>query len=135
QPLSAAAAPPPHDSLQLDVADWASGSVRWQLGTGLDRWNRGRTFGTATAGVRLVSPGNRLDARALLRSWFGGGSEFESGQARIIARSSASMHGVVIVVDGGVAAVNASAPPDLWFAGDTGRARPLLVRAHPILPQ
>ena len=83
--------------------------------------------------MRLVSPGNRLDARAQLRSWFGGGSEFERGEARLIARSSARMNGVVIVVDGGIAAVNASAPPDLWFAGDTGRARPMLLRAHPIL--
>jgi peptidase C39-like protein len=133
QPFSAVFAPTVHDSLQLDVADWATGSVRWQLGTGFDRWNGARTFGTATAGVRLVTPGNRFDARAQLRSWFGGGSEFERGQARVIARSSARMNGVVIVVDGGIAAVNASAPPDLWFAGDTGRARPLLLRAHPIL--
>lgn len=43
------------------------------------------------------------------------------------------MNGVVVVVDGGVAAVNSEAPPDLWPAGDTGRARPLLLRAHPIL--
>jgi Papain-like cysteine protease AvrRpt2 len=133
QPFSAVFAPTVHDSLQLDVADWATGSVRWQLGTGLDRWNGARTFGTATAGVRLVSPGNRLDARAQLRSWFGGGSKFERGEARVIARSSARMNGVVIVVDGGIAAVNSPAPPDLWFAGDTGRARPLLLRAHPIL--
>src|SRR5258705_9723332 len=43
------------------------------------------------------------------------------------------MTGVVLVVDAGAAAVNASAPPDLWVAGDTGRARPFLLRAHPIL--
>jgi hypothetical protein len=133
QPFSAVFAPTAHDSLQLDVADWTTGSVRWQLGTGLDRWNGARTFGTAAAGVRFVSPGSRLDARAQLHSWFGGGTEFERGEARVIARSSARMNGVVIVVDGGIAAVNSSAPPDLWFAGDTGRARPLLLRAHPIL--
>jgi hypothetical protein len=37
------------------------------------------------------------------------------------------------MADGGVGAVTASAPVDLWFAGDTGRARPLPLRAHPIL--
>jgi hypothetical protein len=37
------------------------------------------------------------------------------------------------VADGGVATVTAEAPADLWAAGDTGRARPLLLRAHPIL--
>jgi hypothetical protein len=133
QPYSAVFAPTVHDSVQLDVGDWASGVARWQIVTGLDRWNSARTFGSAGAGVRLLSAGNRLDARAQLRTWFGGGSEFERGDVRVIARSSAQMQGIVVVADGGVAAVNSAAPPDLWPAGDTGRARPLLLRAHPIL--
>jgi hypothetical protein len=135
QPFTAAYAPTLHDSLQLDVADWASGIARWQVGAGLDRWNRARTFGSVAAGVRFLSPGDRLDARAQFRAWFGGGSAFERGNLRVVARSSAQMNGIVLVVDGGVAAVNGSAPPDLWVAGDTGRARPLLLRAHPILDE
>ncbi|TML11211.1 MAG: hypothetical protein E6G39_14540 [Actinobacteria bacterium] len=85
--------------------------------------------------MRVITPGDRLDARAQLRTWFGGGSEFERVEARVIARSSARMNGVVVETGGGVNAVNSSAPPDLWFAGDTGRARPLLLRAHPILTE
>ena len=135
QPFTAVYAPTLHDSLQLDVADWASGIARWQVGAGLDRWNRGRTFGSVAAGMRLLSPGDRVDARAQLRAWFGGGTGFERGDLRVVARSSAQMKGIVLVVDGGVAAVNASAPPDVWVAGDTGRARPLLLRAHPILDE
>ncbi|HYS24552.1 MAG TPA: papain-like cysteine protease family protein [Vicinamibacterales bacterium] len=133
QPFTAIYAPTLHDSLQLDVADWASGNTRWNAGAGLDRWNRGRTFGSAVAGVRLVSSGSRLDAGAQVRTWFGGGKEFERAELRVAARSSVQMTGVVLVVDAGAAAVNASAPPDLWVAGDTGRARPFLLRAHPIL--
>jgi hypothetical protein len=133
QPFSAVFAPTVHDALQLDVADWASGIARWQVAGGLDRWNGMRMFGSASAGVRILSAGDRFDARAQLRGWFGGGSEFERGDVRVVARSSARMEGVVMVADGGVAAVNAAAPPDLWVAGDTGRARPLLLRAHPIL--
>ena len=133
QPFTAIYAPTLHDSLQLDVADWASGNARWNVGAGLDRWNRGRAFGSAVAGMRLVSSGSRLDAGAQLRTWFGGGSAFERAELRVSARSSAQMKGVVWVVDAGAAAVDASAPPDLWVAGDTGRARPFLLRAHPIL--
>jgi len=133
QPFTAIYAPALHDSLQLDVADWASGTTRWNAGAGLDRWNRGRTFGSAVAGARLVSSGSRLDAGAQVRTWFGGGKEFERAELRVAARSSVQMTGVVLVVDAGAAAVNASAPPDLWVAGDTGRARPSLLRAHPIL--
>jgi hypothetical protein len=83
--------------------------------------------------VRWLSARDRFDARAQLRTWFGGGSEFQRGDVRVIARSSAQMRGVVVLADGGMAAVSSTAPPDLWPAGDTGRARPLLLRAHPIL--
>jgi hypothetical protein len=135
QPYTAVFAPTLHDSVQLDVADWATGVVRWQIGAGLDRWNSARTFRSASAGARWFSAGNRLDARAQLRTWFGGGDDFHRGDVRVIARSSAQMRGVVFVLDGGTAAVSAAAPPDLWPAGDTGRARPLLLRAHPLLTE
>ena len=133
QPFTAVFAPTVHDSLELDVEDWASGAVRWQLGAGVDRWNSARAFGSATGGVRLLTADDRLDVRGQLQTWFGGGSEFGRGDLRVIARSSARMRGIVVVADGGIAAVNASAPPDLWLTGDTGRARPLLLRAHPVL--
>ena len=135
QPFTATFSPTVHDSLQLDLADWASGTVRWQVGGGVDRWNQQRVFRTAAAAMRVTSPTNRLDARAQVRTWFGGGREFARFDARIVARSSARMSGVVVTADGGVAAVIGSAPPDLWLAGDTGRARPLLLRAHPILTE
>ena len=133
QPYSAIFSPTVHDSVQLDVADWGSGILRWQVGAGIDRWNGARTFRSASGGVRWLSASDRLDTRAQLRTWFGGGSEFQRGDVRVIARSSSQMRGVVVLADGGMAAVSSAAPPDLWPAGDTGRARPLLLRAHPIL--
>jgi hypothetical protein len=33
----------------------------------------------------------------------------------------------------GLAAATDATPPDLWFAGDTGRSRPMLLRAHPVI--
>ena len=112
---------------------WWNGVVRWQIGAGLDRWNGARTFRSASASGRWFSAGNRVDARAQLRTWFGGGGDFQRSDVRVIARSSAQMRGLVFVLDGGTAAVSSAAPPDLWVAGDTGRARPLLLRAHPLL--
>jgi len=117
----------------IDVADWANGAARWQFGTGLERWNNGRMFGTVGAGLRLLTAGDRVDARAQFRTWFGGGSEFQRGEVRVVGRTSTRKEGVVVVLDGGVGLTSSSAPADLWFAGDTGRARPLLLRAHPIL--
>jgi hypothetical protein len=134
QPFTAVFRSSLHDSAQLDVADWVTGSARWQLGAGADRWNDSRTLATASAGVRLITAGDRVDVRIRTHSWFGGDS-FQSGQALVTVRSSSLPMGTVIVGTGGVSAVTASAPGDVWFAGDTGRARSLLLRAHPILSE
>jgi hypothetical protein len=146
QPFTAAFASSLHDSAQLDIADWMTGAARWELGAGADRWNPGapkppgeggdsRTFATLNAGIRLITTGGRVDARVRMRSWLSAGESFQSGQALVTARSSSQAMGTVVVGAGGVGAVTASAPGDLWFAGDTGRARPLLLRAHPILSE
>jgi len=133
QPFTAAFSPTLHDSVQLDVANWMNGVVRWQIVGGIDRWNERRVFRTAAAAMRVTSTGDRLDARAQLRGWFDGRNRFGQAAVRILARSTPRLEGFVVTADGGVAGVTDSAPPDLWFAGDTGRARSLLLRAHPIL--
>jgi hypothetical protein len=133
QPFTATLSPTVHDSVQLEIADWANGLARWRVGGGLDRWNDGRLFRMVDASMGVASGDDRLDARAQLRTWFGGGRAFRQAEVRAGARSSSRLSGLVITADGGAAFASASAPPDLWFAGDTGRARSLLLRAHPIL--
>jgi hypothetical protein len=135
QPFTSEFSPTVHDSLTLDVADWASGNVRWQFGAGVDRWNGGRSFATAGGGLRLLTFGDRVDARAQFRTWFGGGTAFRRGEIRVLARSSTRRKGVVTFLDGGVGLTSSAAPADLWFAGDIGRARPFLLRAHPLLTE
>jgi hypothetical protein len=133
QPFTRAFAATVRDSVQLDVADWASGLLRWQVGGGLDKWNGDRLFGMAQASIRAVSPRERLDARAQVRRWFGDGSAFHQAELAATARSSPRPSGLVLTANGGVAFASAAASADLWYGGDTGRARPLLLRAHPIL--
>ena len=135
QPFTAVFASSLHDSAQLAIADWRTGAARWEFSAGADRWNDSRTLATASAGIRLIAAGERVDARIRMRSWFSTGGSFQSGQALVTARSSSQAMGTVVVGAGGVSAVTASAPGDLWFAGDTGRARSLLLRAHPILSE
>ena len=133
QPYTASFAPSVHDAVQLDVADWTSGSMRWQFATGIDRWNHGVNFGSVGGGVRFLSGDDRLDVRAQLRTWFGGADAFRRGDVRMVARTSSRRTGLVLTMDTGTAAASATAPPDLWAGGDTGRARPFLLRAHPLL--
>ena len=133
QPFTQQLAKSVHDEVRLDAAAWSTGNVRWQLSGGADRWNSGATYAMTGGALRFASRANRLDLRGAAREWFGGGSSFHSGDVQLLARTSARPEGVVLVIDGGVSAISAGAPPDLWFAADTGRARPLLLRAHPIL--
>jgi hypothetical protein len=39
----------------------------------------------------------------------------------------------VFLARGGIGLASVFAPPDIWFAGDTGRARPVPLRAHPVI--
>ena len=133
QPFTQGIATSVHDGVRLDAGAWLTGNARWQVTGGADRWNDGPMHAMTGAAIRMASGADRFDLRGSTRAWFGGGSSFESGDVQLLARSSAQPQGVVFVVDGGVSAISAAAPPDLWLAADTGRARPLLLRAHPIL--
>jgi hypothetical protein len=48
-------------------------------------------------------------------------------------RSRRERRGHVMVARTGVGVASRFTPPDLWFAGDTGRARDVLLRAHPVI--
>jgi hypothetical protein len=132
QPFTALFPVSVRDSTDLALADWATGSARWEVAAGADRWNGRQTLATASAGMRMSSAGDRIDARIRTRAWFGRQS-FQQGQVSIAARSSARPVGTVVVATGGANAVTLEAPGDLWSGGDTGRARPLMLRAHPLL--
>ena len=133
QPFTHGIAKSVHDGVRLDAGAWLTGNVRWQVTGGADRWNNGPAYAMTGAAIRIATGADRVDLRGSARAWFRGGSIVQSGDVQLLARSSAQREGLVLVVDGGLSAINAAAPPDLWFAADTGRARPLLLRAHPIL--
>ena len=132
QPFTAYFARTVHDAVRLDAAAWLTGNVRWQATAGADRWNDGPTVPMIGAAVRMASGADRVDLRGEARSWFGS-SRFQRADIQLVARTSTRPEGIVFVADGGIGALSSSAPPDLWLAGDTGLARPLLLRAHPIL--
>ncbi len=48
-------------------------------------------------------------------------------------RTSIERRGHVLVGRGGVGLATRATPPDLWFGGDTGATRAILLRAHPIV--
>jgi hypothetical protein len=135
QPFTAPVARTVHDAVRLDAAAWQSGTVRWQVTAGADWWNGGPTRPMLGAALRKASGADRVDLRGGASAWFGGDRSFARADVDLLARTSARSQGVVIVITGGISALSNQAPADLWVAGDTGRARPLLLRAHPILTE
>jgi hypothetical protein len=132
----------PFDSSSLPLSDrqtarfslssWATGGLRWAARAGLDEWRGRGRFVTVGGGLRSASAGDRLVGVLDVDGWSG-----ERGFATVSAsgyfRSSTVREGVVLTGVLGGGTVSAAAPGDLWVAGDTGRARPMLVRAHPLV--
>lgn len=131
---------------ELSVSDWLSGSLRYSLSAGIDAWRGAGSFAAPEAGAdrKAVSVGGALERRffgdrlavsADAAHWFAveRGRSFDSAGARASAQSSTDMQGWVFAGTTGAIRVSNQAPPGVWPGAGEGRARPPLVRAHPLL--
>ena len=117
---------------QVTQSQWATRRLRWSVAAGVDRWRRIGTFGSVGGGLRLASGGDRLTIQTQASHWLGG-SGFTAGGAAVRARSSIESRGMVWLATGAIEMASIRTPMDMWPAGDTGAARPTLLRAHPVL--
>ncbi len=117
---------------RLMLADWATSRVRWTVRGGLDHWNATGRVALAGGGLRVTSGGDRFVGQLDLDSWSGDAS-FGIAQGRLRVRTSVEARGWVATGLVGLGLASARTPGDLWFAGDTGLARPVLLRAHPLV--
>ena len=115
---------------QARLADWASGDVRWEGRAGYARWEQQGSFGLIGGSTRFERGELRIGAS--VDAWLGA-SQFALGSAHAGWRSSGDRQGFVLDVEGTLETIQRDAPLDLWRAGDTGHARPTLLRAHPVL--
>ena len=115
---------------RAQIADWASGTVRWHVRTGVDRWVREGTFGVIGGGTHVVR--GRTEILLDTDTWLGH-DQFATGRVTGRWSSADAPRRTVFVVRGGLEAVSASTPPDLWAAADTGHVRAPLLRAHPLV--
>jgi predicted double-glycine peptidase len=111
---------------------WLSGSLRWQAAAGVDRWDRRGTFPRVGGLLDLRLAQDRVTVRTEANTWFGS-ETFVSALLTVAARRAAiddrlSLSGVI-----NLSAASDRAPLDLWPGADTGRSRPYLLRAHPLL--
>lgn len=117
---------------EIGWAGWTTDRMRLSATGALDRWRERGAYGAVGAGLTVASRSDRVTVQADGRQWLGRES-FTSGQLLATLRSSSQRSGTVAVIRGALAGVSIGAPSDLWTAGDTGNARPILLRAHPIV--
>jgi hypothetical protein len=118
--------------IQLTAADWATGSLAWDVTAGLQSWQNAGTFGATGAGMRFLSQGERADVRFHVTTW-SGRNRFATTETVVRWRSTATRAGNVLLTRIEAATATSRTPLDLWFGGDTGQVRPSLLRAHPLL--
>jgi len=124
---------------RLTISRWLSSTTRLEARGGAERWNSTGSLGAAGVTAGFLSPSERLSARLGADAW-AGPTHFGSLAATVNAASAPRMAlsgaiplGPVLTLTAGAATVTDSAPLDLWPAGDTGQARTVLARAHPVL--
>jgi hypothetical protein len=119
----------------LSTAIWTSHWARIGVRGGAEHWNGVGDFGLFGGGVRVATPDDRIDGRVELTHWAGTEDAVSFGAAEIggTIRSSTERRGRVWIARAGAAIASDATPPDIWFAGDTGRARGVPLRAHPVV--
>jgi hypothetical protein len=120
---------------RLVAGRWLTPALRLEVRGGADRWTSlSMMAGSAGAGATLTSPFDRLTLRTAIDGWAGDAS-FASSVATVSATTArrGSHPGVAAIATVSAALVSRKTPLDLWPAGDTGQARPFLLRAHPVL--
>lgn len=111
-------------------SDWVRPALKLGLRSGADRWTT-RPGAQAMAGATALAAtgAERLRVQLDVDSWFGS-RPFTTAQFAVRARSSARRTGLLLMGVAGTGWAGVTTPPDLWFGGDTGQARPVFLRAH-----
>jgi predicted double-glycine peptidase len=121
-------------SARATWSEWVAPQVRVAVRGGADRWiARQETLGFAGGTLGFASLGDRARAQLDLDAWWGGAQPFSSLQGLVVLQSSTARRGFNLSSTAGLGRMGDSASPEIWYGGDTGRARPVLLRAHRLL--
>ena len=132
QEFTSGAIPPArHSGAGMTVSNWVNPWLRLSARGGADQWDALGSLGTASGAVRAASRRERVVIDAGASGW-AGPRRFAQATASIRTQSSVRRRGLVFHAGGGASLATAETPPDAWFGGDTGRARPVPLRAHPV---
>ena len=120
-------------SVGVGISNWVTARTRLEAGLSLDRWRGRDATGALTGGVEFWPQQDRLALEARGAVWAGSAQQFGSAALEARWRSSSVPLGSVWLASAGAQRTSADAPASLWPGADTGHARDVLLRAHPLL--
>ena len=116
-----------------DVSNWLTDRVRLAGGLALDRWRGDARTVAVSLRSQYWPVVDRLAVEGGASGWRGSGTRFGAADARLRWRSRAAPAGFVVLGTAGYQFASSSAPASIWPGADTGHARDVLLRAHPLL--
>jgi Peptidase_C39 like family len=120
-------------SVSFAIARWLNVRTRIHAHAGIDRW-RGRGLMPSFGGVIEFWPlVDRLEIEGRIGVWANAAPAFATRALDARWRSSPRMAGMEWLARGGLRLAGERSPASLWSGGDTGHARDVLLRAHPLL--
>jgi hypothetical protein len=120
-------------SVSAGLANWLTPRIRIAGSAAMERWReRDRTI-AGGGRIQFWPAIDRLRLEAGVTGWRGSADRFATADFRTQWRSNAGSTGTVWMAGAGYAVASAAAPASLWPGADTGHARDVLLRAHPLL--
>jgi hypothetical protein len=117
----------------IELTNWIDQRTRLGAGVAIERWtDRRRTV--AWSGRAEIWPVlDRLVLEAGGTTWTGSGDPFGAADVVLRWRSKSIPTGTVWLANTGYRIATTAAPASIWPGADTGHAREVLLRAHPLL--
>jgi hypothetical protein len=116
-----------------DLSNWIDQRTRVSGGAAIDGWSDRPRTAAVSGRVEFWPVIDRVLLEGGGVTWRGAGVSFGGADVAARWRSTAASAGTVWRADGGYRAVTSEAPPSIWPGADTGHARDVLLRAHPLL--
>jgi hypothetical protein len=118
--------------VRASLTDWASSRIRWEAAVGLDRWMDRGSHVSLDGALETRAFGDLVSTRLSVQQW-AGADAFTRASAEARWRSTREPDAGAWLASGTLTTASRRAPLDAWDGAGTGHARPLLLRAHPLL--
>lgn len=118
----------------LTMGHWISDGTRITTGASIERWRERANDVALSGGIEHRLAADRVKVQADATHALGSDAFTTAGVAAA-ARSTAASNGFVVFGITGFRMATGSSPASVWPGADTGQARDVLLRAHPLLDE